>query len=102
MGVYFRLPDKQPVWVAHYRQSHEQMTAVEAVALFMQNESLEGFEVIVPRKIEANEIHRIRRLPQVIGWRYFPGAHGKQPCGCPFCQRGEYGGRRLRRIYGGE
>jgi hypothetical protein len=99
IGVYFRLPDEQLVWVAHYRQAHQRMTAAEAVALFMHGESLEGFEVIVPRKVTAGEIHRIRRLPQVIGWRYYPGAHGKKPCGCPFCQRGEYGGKKLRAEY---
>ena len=99
VGVYFRLPDDQPVWVAHYRQAHQQMKAAEASALFMHNESLEGYEVIVPRKINAGEIHRIRKLPQVVGWRYYPDAHGKRPCGCPFCQRGDYGARKLRAEY---
>ncbi len=23
-------------------------------------------------------------------------AHGKKPCGCPYCQRGNYGARKLR------
>jgi hypothetical protein len=44
IGVYFRLPDEQTAWVAHYRQAHQKMSAAEAVALFVQNESLEGFE----------------------------------------------------------
>ncbi len=72
------------------------MTAAQAVAMFLPDASLAGFEVIVPRKIVASEIHRIRKLPQVVGWRYYPGAHGKKPCGCPYCQRGQYGARRLR------
>jgi len=75
------------------------MKAAEASALFMHSESLEGYEVIVPRKINAGEIHRIRKLPQVVGWRYYPDAHGKRPCGCPFCQRGDYGARKLRVEY---
>jgi hypothetical protein len=59
-------------------------------------ENLEGYEVTIPRRIERTEIHRAKVLPQVIGWRYYPGAHGKKPCGCSFCQRGNYGARRLR------
>jgi hypothetical protein len=95
-GVYFRVPDSQPVWVGHYNQAHQQMTAAEAIALMTAIENQEGYEVIIPRRIETNEIHRIKNLPQVIGWRYYPGAHGRRPCGCPFCQRGNYGARRLR------
>jgi hypothetical protein len=72
------------------------MTAAQAVAVFMAFDSSEGWEIIVPRRIEANEIHRIRKLPQVVGWRYWPGAHGRAPCSCEYCTRGEYGGRKLR------
>ena len=39
----------------------------------------EGWEVIIPRRIAAKEIQRVRSLPQVIGWRFFPGAKGKRP-----------------------
>jgi hypothetical protein len=98
-GVYFRIPDDEPVWVGHYGQAHRWLTAAEAAAAFMTAESREGWEVIIPRRIEASEIHRTRRLPQVVGWRYRPGAHGTKPCGCDFCQRGEYRGRRLREEY---
>jgi hypothetical protein len=52
--------------------------------------------VIVPRRIEAREIQRIRALPQVVGWRYHPGAKGTRPCACSYCTRGDYGARRLR------
>jgi hypothetical protein len=98
-AVYFRVPDEETVWVGHYNQAHRQMTAAEASALMTTTENREGYEVIVPHRIEAREIHRIRNLPQVTGWRYYPGAHGRRPCGCPFCQRGEYGARRLREKY---
>ena len=98
-AVYFRISDEERVWVGHYNQAHQQMTAAEAAALIMTSESREGYEVIVPRRIEKSEIHRIKSLPQVMGWRYYPGAHGKRPCGCGFCQRGEYGARRLRKKY---
>jgi hypothetical protein len=96
-GVYFRLPDEEAVWVGHYGQAHRRMTAAEAVAEFMGAESSEGWEVIIPRRIAAREIHRVRSLPQVVGWRYFPGAKGKPPfCTCKYCTRGDYGAARLR------
>lgn len=96
-GVYFRIPDDEPVWVGHYNQAHRWMTAAEAVAEFMSAESREGWEVVIPRRVEAKEIHRIKSLPQVLGWRYFPGAKGRTPyCACEYCTRGEYGARRLR------
>jgi len=96
VGVYFRIPDAQPVWMAHYRNSHKQMTAAEASGVLMHVKEPEGFEVIIPRKILATEIHRIRDLPQVIGWRYFPGSHGRRPCGCDYCQRSQFGAKKIR------
>jgi hypothetical protein len=98
-AVYFRVPDKERVWVGHYNQAHRPMTAAEAVAEFLSAEACEGWEVIIPRHISAREIHRVRSLAQVVGWRYRPGAHGRRPCGCPFCQSGLYGARRLREQY---
>jgi hypothetical protein len=100
-GVYFRIPDEEAVWVGHYSQSHRQMTAAEAAAEFMSAESREGWEVVIPRRIGATEIHRIRELPQVIGWRYFPAAKGSPPfCTCKFCVGGTYGAKRLRERLG--
>lgn len=96
-GVYFRIGDDEPVWVGHYGRVHNEMTAAEASAEFQGSEDRQGWEVIIPRRIEANEIHRVRALPQVLGWRFFPGAKGKPPtCTCRYCVRGEYGSRRLR------
>lgn len=57
--------------------------------------SVEGYEVIFSRKIKLREIIRVKRLPQVIGWRYFPEAKGQSPCVCLECDRGEYGIRKL-------
>ncbi|MFN7946898.1 MAG: hypothetical protein U0Z53_16220 [Blastocatellia bacterium] len=98
-GIYFRIPDEESVWVGHYSQAHQQMSAADAIALMMAAENREGFEVIIPRRIGRNEIHKVKTLPQITGWRYYPEAHGKRPCGCPFCQRGLYGARRLREEY---
>lgn len=96
-GVYFRIPDDEQVWVGHYNQAHRWMSAAEAENEFLSAEDAQGWEVIIPRRIGANELHRIRRLPQVIGWRFSPESKGKPPfCTCKFCTRSEYGARRLR------
>ena len=100
-GVYFRVPDGERVWVGHYHQSHRWMTAAEAAAEFMSAEAREGWEVVVPRPIAADEIHRVRSLRQVFGWRYYPGAHGKAPCPCSYCTRGAYKASSIRRRLGG-
>ena len=100
-GIYFRVPDEQPVWLGHYGQAHCWLSAAEAVAQFAAADDPFGWEVVIPRRIEANEIHRTRRLSQMIGWRFFPKAKGKPPfCTCKFCTRGEYGAARLRKRLG--
>jgi len=97
VGVYFRIPDAEQVWVGHYGRAHRWMPSAEALAEFSRAEDAQGWEVVVPRRIEHGEIHRVRRLPQVVGWRYWPGAKGRRPfCTCRFCTRGEYGAQRLR------
>src|SRR5215469_5278733 len=96
VAVYFRIPDGDAVWVGHYNRSHRKMTAAKALALITKQSSPEGYEVIVPRKITESQIHRIKRLPQVLGWRYNPDSHGKKPCRCPVCLRGRYGAQKLR------
>jgi hypothetical protein len=98
-AIYFRVPDDELVWVGHYGQSHQQMTASAATAVMMQAENREGFEVIISRKITAKEIHRVKEMPKILGWRYFPGAHGRKPCGCPYCQKGQYGAKKVREEY---
>jgi hypothetical protein len=100
-GVYFRIPDDVQVWVGHYNQVHRWMSAAEAVAEFLKAEDAQGWEVVIPRRIEPGEVHRIRSLPQVIGWQFSPGAKGKPPfCACKFCTLGQYGARRLRERLG--
>lgn len=122
VGVYFRVPDDEPVEVGHYDSVHVPMTAAEAVALLLAAErrdptvererdrnsravqrgrrlpsSPEGYEVVIPRRIEPSEIVRVKSLPQVVGWRYRPRANGRPPCACLCCERGAYGVRRLLR-----
>jgi hypothetical protein len=96
-GVYFRVSGGELVWVGHYGQAHRPMTAAQATAEFMAAENREGWEVIIPRRIEPTEIHRVRSLPQVVGWRFSPGAKGRPPyCTCKYCIGGDYGAARLR------
>ncbi|MCE9526602.1 MAG: hypothetical protein K8R36_11165 [Planctomycetales bacterium] len=97
VGVYFRIPDEEVVWTGHYNQNHQRMTAAESVAEFDDADDPQGWEVVIPRRIESHEIHKIRSLPQVVGWRYYPKAKGNKPfCPCKFCTRGEYGAQKLR------
>ena len=34
VGIYFRIPDTDTVWVGHYNQNHREMSAAESVAEF--------------------------------------------------------------------
>ena len=100
-GIYFRVPDEQLVWIGHYGQAHRLVTAAEAIAQFTKADDAAGWEVVIPRRIEADEIHKTRGLPQVIGWRFSPTSKGKPPfCTCKFCTRGEYGSAKLRKRLG--
>jgi hypothetical protein len=99
-AVYFRIPDDLPVWVGHYGQEHRWMAASEATAVFAVAADALGWEVIIPRRIDAKEIHRVRHMPQVLGWRFSPTAKGKPPiCTCKFCTFGEYGAAKLRKRF---
>jgi hypothetical protein len=102
-AIYFRVPDEEPVWFGHYGAGHVRMPAREAAGHAAGAASMEGFEILVPRRIEAGEILRVKALPQVVGWRYDPGAHGRRPCGCPAClARGEIRSRKIRDRYESE
>lgn len=68
-GLYFRVPDSELVWVGHYCNSHQKMTADKAAALFMREKRPQGFEVIIPRTIEPGQIYRIHHLAQVLPWQ---------------------------------
>src|SRR3954468_748530 len=52
VGVYFRVPDDNRVWIGHYRQAHCWLSASEAVAEFAAAEDPQGWEVVIPRRIE--------------------------------------------------
>jgi len=97
VGVYFRLSSREPVVVGHYNGSHAPMTLGSAIRIITDAADARGYELIVPRKVKATEIHSIRPVSQIAGWRYYPGAHGKPVCGCPVCvPLGTMKSRRLR------
>ena len=101
VGIYFRIPDEERVWVGHYGQAHRWLSAAEATAEFARADDPLGWQIVIPRRIEPNEIHKTRRLRQVIGWRFYPKAKGKPPfCTCKFCTRGKYGAAKLRKRLG--
>ncbi|MBL1099589.1 HEAT repeat domain-containing protein [Streptomyces coffeae] len=101
VAVHVRLDDTQPVLVGHYRDrargAQSTVPVAEAVRRIVALDDPRGWEVFVPRAIRPREVHRIRAVPQVVGWRYHPDAHGVRPCTCFGCRvRGGYGQRRLR------
>ena len=99
VGVYFRVPDSQEVWAGTYNEEKKLLTAAQAGAHLTKEQSL-GYEVIIPRSIQASEVHAIRSLPQTLGWRHFPESHAKGIfCGCKYCQRGEIKSRRIQQRY---
>jgi hypothetical protein len=95
-AVTFLVPDDELVLVGRYNQGKTAVTAAQAAGLVRDLPDPRGWEVIVPRAVPAKDIVRVRSLRRVTGWRYFPDAHGRAPCGCPACTAGEPFQRRLR------
>jgi hypothetical protein len=93
-GIQFRIDDAETVFVGHYNQAPQGMTAAQSIACFLEAKDPRGLQVIVPRAIAAREIMGIRSIPQVTGWRFYPGAKGRRPL-WPFA--GETNAARLRR-----
>ncbi|MEV6278271.1 HEAT repeat domain-containing protein [Nocardia sp. NPDC051832] len=101
VAVDFRVPDDEPVVVGHYSKRGAETTAAEASALIAGTDDPRGYEVFIPRAIPAAEIHRIRHLRQVTGWRYAPDQHGRPPCACPVClPRGAFKAADIRSRFG--
>jgi hypothetical protein len=103
VAVDFVVPDDTEVLVGHYAGPEHAVTATQAARIIMDADDPRGYEVVVPRKIEAREVKRVRNVPQVVGWRHSPTAHGTPPCPCPLCfQPGLPGAGRLRRRFAAE
>lgn len=88
VGVYFQWPKDISVWAGRYNQPHENLPLSEAIRRLNALPDPRGFEMFAERTVGRSEINAIRALPQTIGWRYHPDAHGEVPCPCPACQRG--------------
>ncbi|WP_426527350.1 hypothetical protein [Bradyrhizobium sp. McL0615] len=93
-GIQFRIDDTEAVFIGHYNQVPQEMTAAQSIAFFLQAEDPRGLQVVVPRAIAAREITGIRSIPQVAGWRFYPAAKGRPPL-WPIA--GETNASRLRR-----
>ncbi|RYE56454.1 MAG: hypothetical protein EOP48_07995, partial [Sphingobacteriales bacterium] len=96
IGVYFKIPTSEMVYAGKYGKHHKHITLGEAIREIMDLEDPLGYELIIDRKISAEEISKIRNLPQTLGWRYFPGSHDKKPCNCEYCLRGSIKGRKTK------
>lgn len=100
IAVYFRISSQEIVRVGRYHEAHEQLPVGEAIQRIMTDPQPQGYEIIIPRPIAPDEIHRVRHLSQTVGWRYMPFAHGKPLCCCPTCiRRGSIKSRKLRQRY---
>jgi hypothetical protein len=98
VAVHVRLKDDTPVTVGRYGVEPEQLSAAQACELVRALADPRGYEVFVPRAITAHEVRHVRHIPQGIGWRYLPGAHGRAPCACPVCLApGTPGAAKIRR-----
>lgn len=98
VGVYFKLDSKTMVYAGKYHEKHKHITLGEAIKEITRMKDPLGYELLIDRKIESKEIESIRRLPQNMGWRYFPASHEKGiGCSCPMClPRGEIKAKKLR------
>ena len=99
VGVYFKLNTKELVWFGKYNRGHAQMELGKALAEFRKAEDKLGFEFLVERKIEPKEIQKVKHLPQIVGWRYYPDSHNRETlCTCPMCiTPGEINSRKKRK-----
>lgn len=97
VAIDFRLPSDEPVLVGHYAAPHVETTISAAAGIIMEAADPMGYEIVLPRSVTRDEIHKIRLVNQVIGWRYHPKSKGTKPfCPCNFCIGGEYGAGKLR------
>lgn len=97
VGVYFRVPDDEPVEFGHFNSGLITLPAAAAAGEVHKAKDPRGFQIILRRPVERKEINRIAPVRGVTGWRHVPDAHLRTLCGCPVCvRRGEPGGRKLR------
>lgn len=87
IAVVFSIPDNEMIWIRNYNEQPLEILAKNAVQ-YVQNHGFPmGLESVIFSKIEPSQIKKIYYPPKVVGWRYYPNAHGKKPS--PYLQRGE-------------
>jgi hypothetical protein len=99
LAARIRVDDAEPVLLGKYNAEHIRVRAVQAIRIAREHEDPMGLEVILPRSVKPQEIESFYRPPKIVGWRYYPAARGRRPCGCPYCQKGEPFGKRIREAY---
>ena len=99
LAARIRLNDGERVLLGKYNEDHIEVTAARAIGIVRQHHDPMGLQVVLPRSVSRKEIESFYRPAKVVGWRYYPAARGRSPCGCPYCQRGEPFGRRIREAY---
>ena len=99
-ALQFTIPDAEEVLVGRYNEEPVEVSAAKAVKIFRDHATGLGLQVLVLRRIAPKEITRSYVPTQIVGWRYYPEAHGKPPfCGYDFCQRGLIKNRKIRQRY---
>ncbi|GAO44794.1 HEAT repeat domain-containing protein [Flavihumibacter petaseus] len=96
VGVYFKIDSSQMVFAGKYNEEHKHISLGQAIKEIMNLDDPLGYELIIDRKIEPDEIEKVRRLPQTIGWRYKPDSKGSRPCGCDYCIRSSIKANKIR------
>jgi len=76
IAIDFRMDSKEIVLVGHYAQPHVETTVAQAIQVITAAQDPMGFEIFLPRSVKPEEIHKVRTVAQVIGWRYSPAAKG--------------------------
>jgi hypothetical protein len=99
LAARIRVNDAEPVLLGKYNGEHIEVSAAQAIGIVRAHHDPLGLEVILPRSVKGKEIESFYRPPKVTGWRYYPAARGRKPCGCPYCQRSEPFGKRIRDAY---
>ena len=96
LAARIRIDDAETVLIGKYNEDHMQVRAADAIRIVREHVDPLGLEVILPRSVRPKEIESFYRPPKVVGWRFYPAARGRRPCSCPYCQKGEPFGRRIR------
>jgi hypothetical protein len=101
VAVDLTVPGTVPVTVGRYGRPRSGMPASEATGLLRSLDDPRGYEIVVPAALPSSSVVRVRAVPQGVGWRHLPDAHGRPPCACPGClQPGRPGVARLKRRLG--